>query len=416
MPGFLACQAVGDSPGSTGGIPYDFGDAWTTVPEFEIGEGVGGAGAASFAPISEVRVLGGGDRVLIAEAVALRATIWTPDGTLVSEVGGAGEGPGEFTAVLFVQAHREGFYARDTRRFTSFSNNGTLIETIPFPPPALSFRGFGFESRALLKDGSVLAVPRISPAAMIGFAGDDPVQVLPVFRLWEKDGAWRMDTVVVLDNHNRLMSIVPEGRSMFDGGIQTEQRLGDYDLSYFDPVAGSVVVLRRNLGAGEVELVEIAADGDTTWNRRLSLPQVRLTPDQVAEYIDVIVERLVTRLPGPDKSGPTRAMRAAVKEALYVPDPLPGVSRIRGTTSGEIWVRGYQAPDTLSVWYAVDRRNKAARVRKVLLPSGVNVMDATDTHVWGLRVDALEIPYVVGLRLRPPAAQGSSPWEVACQA
>ena len=32
MPGFLACQAVGDSPGSTGGIPYDFGDAWTTVP------------------------------------------------------------------------------------------------------------------------------------------------------------------------------------------------------------------------------------------------------------------------------------------------------------------------------------------------------------------------------------------------
>ena len=134
MPGFLACQAVGDSPGSTGGIPYDFGDAWTTVPEFEIGEGVGGAGAASFAPISEVRVLGGGDRVLIAEAVALRATIWTPDGTLVSEVGGAGEGPGEFTAVLFVQAHREGFYARDTRRFTSFSNNGTLIETIPFPP------------------------------------------------------------------------------------------------------------------------------------------------------------------------------------------------------------------------------------------------------------------------------------------
>ena len=63
-----------------------------------------------------------------------------------------------------VQVHRKGFFAIDHlgRRFASFSNDGTLIETMPFPRNPLG--GPGFRYTALLADGSVLAVPkRLSP-------------------------------------------------------------------------------------------------------------------------------------------------------------------------------------------------------------------------------------------------------------
>ena len=112
----------------------DFGDSWITHPEFEIGEGAAGTGPAAFGKISVVRVLEEGHRILVAEAASSRVTIWTPDGSLIREVGRPGEGPGEFVGMFNVQVHREGFFTIDDRgqRFTSFANDGTFIETIPF--------------------------------------------------------------------------------------------------------------------------------------------------------------------------------------------------------------------------------------------------------------------------------------------
>ena len=101
-----------------------------------------------------------------------------------------------------------------------------------------------------------------------------------------------------------------------------------------------------------------------------------------------------------------RAMRTVVREALYMPDPLPGARRVRGTYSGEIWFRGFEVEDSLSVWYSVPRgRQDNSGVRKVLLPPGFRATDATDTHVWGVRQDELGTQYVVGRRLVPPPGE-----------
>ena len=372
----------------------DFGAPWTTEPEFEFGEGIGGGPDASFGLISAVRVLGDGDRILVVEAASVRATIWTPDGSLVRDVGRPGEGPGEFVGSFGVQVHREGFFAIDDRgqRFTSFSDDGAFVETIPFPRSPLG--GARLNYTALLEDGSVFAIPKFSPLEMWGFDGRPPIESLPVVLLSEEDGQWGLDTVAVLDTRNRAIVIVPEGMPAF-GGIQSEQVFGDYDLTWFDPVAGSVVVVRRNLGPGVVDLAEIDADGDTAWHRRLSPPPVPLTPDMAANVIDAIAGGFPGR--------PAAAMRAAVEEALYLPEFLPGARRVRGTVSGEIWFSGFEREDSLSVWYSVRRNDGPDGVRKILLPSGFTAMDATDTHVWGYRSDDLGVQYVVGLRLLPPA-------------
>ena len=393
--GVLPCDARSqDPPPQTGS-----GDPWTTEPEFEFGEWFGDSTDTNFALVSTVRVLAGGNRVVVAEPQIFRATIWTPDGSLIAEIGRSGEGPGEFSGGLGIRVHRRGFHVVDAQRFTSFSNDGMLVRTIPFPPRSLGFRGFGLGPEVLLDDGSVLAVPRVSPAAMIGLEGADPIRRVPVFRLREADREWRMDRIAVLDLRNRNLTIIPEGSSMYEGGINSAQPFGDYDLTWFDPTVGSVVVVRRNLGGGEVELVEIIANGDTAWRRRLAPSPVRMTPRQVKDYIDRTARELVERIsPGV----PYRAMRAAVQEALHLPDPLPGARRAFGTQSGEIWFRGSENEDSLRVWYAVPRGEGQSRVRRVALPPGFRVTDATNAHVWGVRTDELGVNYVVGRRLVPP--------------
>ncbi|MDE2871477.1 MAG: hypothetical protein OXQ94_07280 [Gemmatimonadota bacterium] len=382
----------------------DFGDRWVSHPEFEIGEGATGTGTAAFGIISTVRIVGD-SLVLVAEPMDFRATIWTPGGRLISQVGGPGEGPGEFSRTMFIDVRREEFHVRDARRFTFFSNAGELLGTTPFPPHSLSFRGFGLGPRALLEDGSVFAIPRVPPAAMGGVAGDDPIEMLPVFRLSEERGQWRMDTVAMLDIRNREFSIIPEGRSAAGGGIYTSQPFGDFDLTYFDSVLGTVVVLRRNLGGGLVELVEINADGDTVLQRIVPTSPATLTRDQIASFIDGYTQQLSRPSVS---SSPHRAIRAAFEDALYVPDPLPGAREVLGTASGEIWFHGFESEDSFSVWYAVPRDNATSAFRQVLLPPGFSARDATETHVWGVRRGELGVEYVVGRRLVPLATAGES--------
>lgn len=370
----------------------DFGDPWTTETEFEFGEGVGSDADASFGFVTAVRVLGSGDRILVAE-VGPRVTIWSPDGSLVRNVGRPGEGPGEFGPSISVQLHDRGFHVTDNRRFTSFSSDGTLIGTVPFPPHPAG--GYALGRRALLAGGSVLAVPRFSPLEMRGFGGRPPIESVPVVRLSEKDDQWIMDTVATLDTRNRALVITPEGTSAWQ---ESEQMFGDYDLTWFDPEAGSVVVVRRNLGGGQVELLEIDAGGDTVWTRHLSPPPVSLTPERAEAVVDDLASQLSAR-----GRIPFAGMRAAVEEALYIPDPLSGARRAHGTASGEIWFIGFETEDSFSVWYAVERGGGGNRVRKVLLPSGFRAMDATGTHVWGVRSDDLGVQYVAGLRLVAPS-------------
>ena len=55
--------------------------------------------------------------------------------------------------------------------------------------------------------------------------------------------------------------------------------------------------------------------------------------------------------------------------------------------------------DTLIVWYSVERGDDESPPQRVLLPDWLVLLDATDTHVWGVWRDELDINYVVGRRL-----------------
>lgn len=406
----VAGACGGDSQPGAGAAdsPDDFGDAWLTEPEFEFGEGIGGSEEASFSLISSVRVLEGGERILVAEAASVRVTIWTREGLLLREVGGPGEGPGEFTGTLFVETHREGFRTRDARRYSSFSSDGTLIATVPYPPRELSFRGFPLWPEALLHDGSFLVTPRVPPEVLVGLGGDEPIEDVPVYHVSAEGDDWTLETIAMLDTRNRHMFIRPQGTRFAERGIRVSQSYGDFDLTWFDPDAGGVVVLRRNRGGGTVELMEIGVAADTLWRRQVSTSPVTLAPATLATFIDRVARQYAEFGGGEERPAAIEAIREAIEEAIHVPDPLPGATRLFGSNSDEIWFQGYQRRDTLSLWHAVRRDGTGGR--RVLLPTGFRAMDATDSHVWGVHPDELGVEYVVGRRLvSAPTAGGGAP-------
>ena len=297
------------------GVPAvdELGDPWMTETDFEIGARSGGDPNAHFAPISDVRILSDGKGTLVAEAVTSRATIWTRDGSLIKEVGGYGEGPGQFNGMFFIQVHSNGFHARDGRRFTTFSTDGGFVKTVRFPPLSMSFRGFGLTPEALLSDGSILAIPAVPAEIMVGAMGDDLIHSLPILRLSEGADGWTMETVAALNNRNQYLII---GESSLPVGIPMQQFFGDYDLTCFDPVTASVVVVGRAGGDGIVELAEINADGDTVWQRRLRLPTVKPGAERAAELSDALVDIALSRSSETPDPNFRRRVRDETEDAL----------------------------------------------------------------------------------------------------
>ena len=371
---------------------------WITESEYEIGDVL--QGDAVFSRIGDVRITPDGDRVVVLESGSARLTVWTPDGSLVHQVGRAGEGPAEFRNPNKVEFHPDGLLVRDSRRFTLFGHDGVLLRTIPPPPANLSFRGFRLSPRALLEGDGYIALPLVPARVVAGWTGDDPVYHWPVFRLWQSDGRWIMDTVVVLDKRNRNLSVRPPDGS-FEWGYHGPQPYSDADVELYDSRTGSVVVVGRNAGRGEVRLVEVTALGDTVWDRSLRFPAAPIPAGDAVTYLEDIAESLASRSATSASAITQREALALLEEALYLPDFYPAVDYVEETSRGDVWLRTHESVDTLQVWYAVRRGDNESTPRRILLPVSFYASDVTDTHVWGVRYDTLGVNYVTGRRLVP---------------
>ena len=102
-----------------------------------------------------------------------------------------------------------------------------------------------------------------------------------------------------------------------------------------------------------------------------------------------------------------RSPREVVEEALHLPEHLPAIKYFFLTSfTEEVWIQSHERVDTLSVWYTIPRGEDASPPRRVLLPVLFHGRDATETHVWGVHWDDLDVNHAVGRRL-VPAGSGS---------
>lgn len=123
----------------------------------------------------------------------------------------------------------------------------------------------------------------------------------------------------------------------------------------------------------------------------------------VEEAIDQLVGTYVRRAEEGVAGDRTRqTARDNIEASLYLPgEYLPPVKRLFTASSGQVWLLSHETLDTLNVWYSIERGDTVTPPRRVLLPEWFLVHDATDTHVWGVWKDELDINYVVGRRLVP---------------
>ncbi len=386
----LCCSAPPDLAPET--------ETWVTEYEFENGSAVGGP--AAFAQVSDVRVAPDGERVFVLEPYLARVSVWTPGGDLLLDLEKPGEGPGEFQTPRRVDPGRDGFSVQDSRRFTFFAPDGTVLRTVPNPPATLSFQGSRLLPQLLTESGGYLVVPAITGSASAAWTGEDPFERVPVLHVWAQGDRWSMDTIALLDTRNRNLSLRPAGSEWeFTWEFHTAQPLADNDLTYFDPQAGNMIMARRNIGDGVIELLEITSFGDTIWNRRFSVEPIGLPAELLEGAIDVLTGYLVNQSAMAGQPASAGEARALVEDAFYAPDPLPSIRDLLGMSTGDVWMQTFEETDTLVVWYSIGRGDNESGLRRVLLPRGFQARDATASHVWGLRRDSLGVTYVAGRKL-----------------
>ena len=378
---------------------------WHSEPHYRIGDAV--RGDALFGIVPYLRVSPAG-HVFILEAYDNRLSVWTPSGARLFAVGRSGEGPGDFAMPYRVHFEDSRFYVRDQSRFTWFTYSGALLETVRNPPNSVAYPGFeGFPIRvdALTPDGSFLGFQSMGASNRLGLFGLDPVDSLPVFSIRQSPAGWVRDVVFWHDTRNTIFALTYGGWLTFPG-----QPFSVGDKYVLEPGTGTVLVSRvagEHLGAGEAELFELSgvagegrAVGDTVWRRRLSFEPIRLTAARVEAAVDRMMETYVRRVDEGEAGVRVReSARKNIEESILVPEYVPAIRKLLTASSGQVWLQSYETVDTLRVWYSVERGDTMSPPRRVLLPEWFFVHDATDTHVWGVWKDELDIDYVVGRRL-----------------
>ena len=219
---------------------------------------------------------------------------------------------------------------------------------------------------------------------------------VPILRVRRSEsGEWLRPESIFSKNIRNGLGHVPVEH--MDGHVHFPQYFGDADHTAF--AHGKILVMQRAGGPpGSLDLLELSANGDTLWERRLQFEPLKLTP----EWIQEVVEKVT----GPEfqfsmfsRSEQLNYVKA-FEETLYKPGYLPAAQGSFLSASDEVWIKTFERSDTLRVYYTIPCGDVSGELRRVLLPESFGAADATDTHVWGIRDDPLGVPYVVGRRLK----------------
>ncbi len=370
---------------------------WVTEAEFSFGDS---PEREVFFTLPEVRADPARGRVFAVDRPNQQVTAWTPDGTLLFQVGKEGEGPGEFIRIGSLHIEMDGTFKvqEDGRgRYTRYTEQGELVGTTPGPPP-VSYQGLLVHLH-WPAEGSYLGIPSIPDLTASRLKGIAPVTRAPVVRVRDLgDGRWSdPEPLLWMDIGNRTHAVAIPQPGEVDDAIVGSQPFGDPDHVRIEP--GAAVMIRSKGRPGTVELIEVDASGDTAWHRLVELTPRRLTSAMVQEVEEREMEFLAQHAPA---GTPIARLRRGFYEGLYQPEYLPpteGPPIL--TASGEVWMRTTELQDSLRVYYAVPRGDPTGALRRVLLPQAFWITDATATHVWGVQWDSMDRPHVVGRRLLP---------------
>lgn len=383
----LSCTICVGTPGEANAAtgPQD----WSTQYDKAIGGEPGTDDALPF--LLTVRTAADGTTIAVVQA--RRVTVWD-SGHLSEPV--LELWPRDDVAQLGsprnIQVDSTGLWVRYDRGIGRFLLDGRLVRTMPSPPDEWLQGGI-----VVLGDGTLLARGRFPfPHQVFNWELGHPGWQIAVAHLRLADDGWMADTVAMFDSSGRTLGLAVHRNQMF-----SSQPFADHDLMYWNRQAGAVGIVNRNMGTGDVGVVEVGPGQDTVLASRVRLPLSRLGRERVEAAIASHMQRISRRLRSSDDSLAASTLDDLVEAALHIPDHLPPVTAVVATASNEIWLRSSEPNDSMAVWYAINRTQPTSRPRRVFLPERFMLRDASHTHVWGLHVDRQFAGQVHGRRLVP---------------
>jgi len=305
-------------------------------------------------------------RIAVANGGSQEIRIYGADGTYVTRLGRAGEGPGEFRSLVAIgNWPGDSLIAFDTqlRRVTVFSPAGVAVRSWHLEP---SSRGVFPVHAEVLGDRSVLIrsargrMPGDPPGLFRGSA--------PLVR-YSANGE-TLNTIVDLPGDEWYYSA--DQRLLIDRAFARKGLLAASGTSVFaSDAAGSVVV-------------EYRPDGSVSDTIRVASARA-VGPADIEAYRQALLQ---TARNAEDR----RKLEAVLAEMPY-PETLPGYSALFSDASGRLWVKEYTVERMPTAEWTIFAVSKAVAA-KLRLPATFVPMFASDSVVGGIAVDDLGVEYI----------------------
>lgn len=335
-------------------------------------------GAGALSGVFDVEVAPDG-HVVVSEPQFARVAVYRPDGSFSHTVGRQGQGPGEYRWPGDVAWRGDSLTVLDfsTGSLHFFGLDGTYHDRVSFNVLGEG-QSFPFRPMVALADGSVLGM---QPMPM-GQGAEE------TWTRTDREGAVE-DTLWVRRLAGRQIRVEAGGQFAL-GGVPL-----DHGPEGTTPPGGAFVVVadpggvvpRPDGGEAAYRLTRIDLSGDTVAVADVPYEPRPPTPVQIDSIAAVRAGSLVRR------GVPEAAAVVAWMEQVPWPGTWPATTRIRAGDDGSVWVRRERPENGVVRWDVFDAALEPAGT--TLLPAALDVLWVSDTAVYGVELDSLDVPTVV---------------------
>jgi hypothetical protein len=294
------------------------------------------------------------------------------DGTYMGELGGAGQGPGEFVRPLSLFAQGDSLVVYDLaqKRSSVFDSQGAHLQTFRAPVPrALNFFGRIWPARFGWWVGETYIVGRRNPAE----------SVTQMFTVAWQDFDERADTLHANEGNPFWVRYRLEDSLT----VVTTNTLGADGGSWV--VGDSLVVLVDGVG--------------------MKLSATRITPSGLVESIEHVLPGASVPLTADDRDAAIRWLNwkfdvdpgESPPAEVVVPDRWSAWTSVHGDEAGKMWLRkggpSHVNPESGERWvrWSLD----AGYAGEIQLPAGVEALRFREGHLVAMRKGEFGIPYLL---------------------
>jgi len=327
-------------------------------------------------------------RVVTLHSRARQIRVHASDGTPLATFGGRGDGPGEFQTTQSMSLENDILRVWDARnlRATRFDLDGAVlgIRTVRMQAsdhPVLRRPQLVWA----LSDGSVIGEYGRSE----GRPGWEEVTETPVVRFGVEGEV--LDTVAI-------HSFIGWTLILDLSEVTTAPTPFPFNPIFtVSPARMEAVMVDRTVNADTpaITVTKLSIKGDTLWRREYGYDPVAIDPVYVDSFVVALTERLVTQ-------GWATARRAEdeIREAMGIPDHAPPVDRARIGRDGSVWLSLADRDALETRWLVL--RPDGDEHGVLTLPHRFSLRYATLDAAWGMYMDELDVPYVVGYGVTGP--------------